>query len=136
MSRNRRDVKPGSRRPATSSRRSRGPWLGPPSSRRASGTPGTRPSSAFSPSGGSKGLRPGSSEAKHAALFVVARERKPEERGRMSAPTRRHEPGGFAEEARRIGAQLDEQILDGLVQGLPEAEDPMSGIRNVTSPAP
>ena len=54
----------------------------------------------------------------------------------MSAPTRRHEPGGFAEEARRIGAQLDEQILDGLVQGLPEAEDPMSGIRNVTSPAP
>ena len=42
----------------------------------------------------------------------------------MTAPTRRHEPGGFAEEARRIGAQLDEQILDGLVQGFPEAEDP------------
>ena len=56
-------------------------------------------------------------------LLVLVGEREPEEGGGVSTPARRHEPGWLAEEAGRIGAQLNEEVVDCLVEGLAEPED-------------
>lgn len=62
-------------------------------------------------------------DSEHPTLLILSREREPKERSGVCASARRHESGRLPEEASGIGAQLDEEIVDRFVKGLPEAED-------------